>query len=106
MRRGFDRSILPTQPPPKGERYAGVDRGSRFNTWFRERLDEAGVTNKRFAEIINQPYRTVMCWRKRSDPRPWTQKTIAKGLASLGLGEYEEIREEIAKSCRRDKRRI
>ena len=106
MRRGFDRSILPTQPPPKGERYAGVDKGSRFNTWFRERLDEAGVTNKRFAEIIKQPYRTVMCWRKRSDPRPWTQKTIAKGLASLGLGEYEEIREEIAELCRRDKRRI
>jgi predicted transcriptional regulator len=106
MRRGFDRSILPTEPPPKGERYAGVDKGSRFNTWFREKLEEAGVTNKRFAEITGEPYRTVMCWRKRSDPRFWGQCRIAEGLAELGIGEYEEIRKEIARLCRRDKRRI
>lgn len=104
MRRRFDRSLLPKEAPARMQRYGG-NIGSPFNRWFRARIAEAPTTNRLFADLIGEPYSTVMTWRYRCDPQNWGQCRIAEGLEKLGLGDYEALRDQIKRLCN-DKRRV
>ena len=103
MRRRFNQTLLPKEPPKKNM-WIGKHIGSPFNRWFRAKIKEAKVTNRRFSELIDEPYDTIMTWRYRCDPHVWGQCRIAEGLEALKLGEYDAIRAEIKRLCRGKKR--
>ena len=98
MRRKFNASLCPQSPPKKFIRtkYAS-NIGSPFNQWFRNILDENKIKIKDFAALIKEPYSSVIGWRYKNDPRIWGMCSIARGLESLGLGDFEEFKTTIKK---------
>mgnify|MGYP003671124209 CR=1 FL=1 len=96
MRRRFNAALCPKTPPNKGDRQAFKSHiGSPFNSWFRNILSDNNIQIKAFAALIDEPYATVIGWRYKNDPHCWGMCRIARGLESLGLGEYQEIVDKI-----------
>ena len=105
MRRQFNPNLLPKGPPPKGKNYQRHIDGSPFNKWFRDALNQLGLTVYEFARASGYPDATIRRWRKIGDPREHNQKRLARILADLNLGEHDKIEATIMRLCD-DTRRV
>ena len=99
MRRQFNRSILPKEPPKKGKNYKKHIGGSPFNKWFREAIDKTGLTIDEFATFSKIPDGSIRRWRKLGDPRKHNQLKLARELTRLGLDTYDNISSTILRLC-------
>lgn len=96
QRRQFNSDLCPKKYNPKtmtGERSKNI--GSPFNIWFRSQLKETGLNTKEFSIHIGISYATVSTWKYKQDPQTHGAVKIARGLDSLGLGEFKEIYKKI-----------
>ena len=92
-RRSFNAALCPTEYNPKtmGGDERGKNIGSPFNQWFRTRLKETGLNAKEFSKLIGISYSTLATWKYKQDPQIHGMVRIARGLESLGFGEYKEL---------------
>tara|TARA_R100001015_G_C4628280_1_gene188371 strand:+ start:1398 stop:1724 length:327 start_codon:yes stop_codon:yes gene_type:complete len=105
VRRQFNQNLLPKEPPPKHKNYQRHIDGSPFNKWFRNAIDQLGLTVYEFARVSGYPDATIRRWRKIGDPRKHNQKRLARILADLDLGERDKIEATIMRLCD-DTRRV
>ena len=105
MRRQFNQDLLPKGPPPKHKNYKRHIHGSPFNKWFRDAIDQTGLTISEFATLSMFPDSTIRRWRKIGDPREHNQLRLARIFAELDLDTYDNIKATIMRLCD-DTRRV
>ncbi len=100
MRRRFNQSLLPKEPPkvhkPEYQKHKNV-----FNKWFCKLLDDNNLTVKEFCALSESNFNTAVCWKYRNKPIIHGQIEIAKAMEKLGLGEYPDLIHLVKYKCSR-----
>lgn len=102
MRRRFNQSLLPKEPPPPEKKTRQpLEVRTAFNKWFKEMLSKNNITLKEFCVIAGCNYNTASQWQRKHNPQLHGQMDIAWGMEQIGQGEYKSNLQMIKRLCKR-----